>query len=525
MPIRLPKSKSGLLNACQMYNLGVRRLVGLETEYGFTVEGLPVSQLMEASAEIVRSCPLDGVRKWNYSLEDPRRDMRGFRADRLQTDPNDDRFEQSSTVRAFGQQAVADRVLSNGGRLYNDHGHPEYATPETVGLLSLVAADLAGEQIVQQCAQTYSKNVGAEVRVYKNNTDYHGASYGCHESYLCRRDVEFDRLLAGLIPFLSTRQIFTGAGKAIIEGERRPKAAFQISQRADFISEIASVDTLYRRPIFNTRDEPHADAAQYRRLHVICGDANRSHWATAMKVGTTRIALDLIEHGWQPKIEIRDPVRAIKEISRDQQFAWTVELSNGQKIRATDVQRAYLSEAAKLLEGQDKETDWVMAEWERCLDLLDDDPMRLSDRADWAAKLGLLRLYMDSDGVELSDPMIAALDMEYHLLNPTESLYQALVDQGQLLALISDETAQSSISEAMDATRAKIRGLAVQRFADRIVWISWGRLRLKTDRGERTINLERLVDPDLTKLLETLQGIDDPTAFADAIADALRSQL
>ena len=206
---------------------------------------------------------------------------------------------------------------------------------------------------------------GEKVRLYKNNTDFLGHSYGCHDNYLMRRDVPWDRIVAATLPFLITRQIFAGAGKMGIEAESAvgQPGVFQISQRADFFSVLVSIDTMNRRPLVNTRDEPHADASKYRRFHVIVGDSNMSEWATAMKLGTTALVLELIESGKAPQLEIAQPIDAAKSISRDQNYDWIIELRDGRKISAIDVQRLYLS-AAQKVEHNDEERGWILREWE-----------------------------------------------------------------------------------------------------------------------------------------------------------------
>src|SRR5688500_3465652 len=242
-------------------------LFGIETEYGIAVEGKGANDLMRESMELVRAYSGPHVTGWNYRGENPRQDLRGFVADHLATNPDDAQFDEPGRGRMSMAEERSDRILGNGARLYNDHGHPEYSTPECARLLDLVAHDRAGERIVWECAQRRSQECGRGIRLYKNNTDYHGASYGTHECYLMRRDVPPEPLINGLIPFLVTRQIFTGAGKVGIDGKNEP--IFQLSQRADFFAVEASVDTLHNRPLVNTRDEPHATPPQYRRLHVI----------------------------------------------------------------------------------------------------------------------------------------------------------------------------------------------------------------------------------------------------------------
>ena len=241
---------------------------------------------------------------------------------------------------------------------------PEYSTPECTTLRQLVAHEKAGERILAECARRRNLKLPAnqEVRLYKNNTDFAGHSYGCHDNYLMRRDVPWDRLVAGVLPFLITRQIFAGAGKMGIEAESSAgqPGVFQISQRADFFSTLVSIDTMNKRPLVNTRDEPHADAQRYRRFHVILGDSNMSEWATALKAGTTALVLELIERGEAPQIEIAQPIDATKSISRDQNYDWIIEFSDGRKISAIDVQRLYL-EAAQQLATRGRGNDLAIA--------------------------------------------------------------------------------------------------------------------------------------------------------------------
>src|SRR5579872_1416373 len=300
------------------------RLFGIETEYGIAVEGRGAGDLIQESIALVRSYAGTCVTGWNYRGEDPRRDMRGFTVDRLSTDPDDAQFDAPGTPPMSMAEERSDRILANGARFYNDHGHPEYSTPECSNLRDLVAHDRAGERIVWECAQRRARDLDAPVHIYKNNTDYHGASYGTHEGYLMRRDLPPDTLIRALIPFLVTRQLYAGCGKVGLEVDRGSQALFQLSQRADFFSVEASVDTLHNRPIFNTRDEPHATPRRYRRLHVILGDANLSEWATAVKVGATDLVLSLLEQGWTPNIAIRNPVQTLKALSRDPSLRWLV---------------------------------------------------------------------------------------------------------------------------------------------------------------------------------------------------------
>jgi len=268
------------------------RLFGIETEYGIWTSGRDTADLMEEARAVVRAYTGASAGPWDYRPEDPRRDMRGFKVDHLNSNPTDAQYDRPGGPTMSMAEQRNDRVLVNGARLYNDHGHPEYATPECRRLRDLVAHDKAGERIVLAAAQALSatrrpasrgrpgedeeRPFNGEVSIYKNNTDFHGMSYGCHEGYLVPREVPFEALFRGVLPFFVTRQIFAGAGKVGVEtsGPFAEQCQFQLSQRADFFTEEASVDTLHRRPIVNTRDEPHADPRKYRRFHVIVGDAN-----------------------------------------------------------------------------------------------------------------------------------------------------------------------------------------------------------------------------------------------------------
>jgi proteasome accessory factor A len=458
------------------------RLFGIETEYGILVEGRGAGDLMEESRRVVSAWPGVWAGPWDYRAEDPRRDMRGFRVDQLNYDHEDARLDRDRPgyTHLSGAEQRADRVLVNGARLYNDHGHPEYSTPECRSLRSLVAHDRAGERVLLECAAIHSRAGGREVRLFKNNSDLHGASYGCHEGYLVRRGVEFEALFHGMLPFLVTRILYAGAGKTGVEtvtgagpGPFADDCQYQLSQRADFFTEIASVDTLAKRPIFNTRDEAHADPGRFRRLHVICGDANLSQFATALKVGTTCLVLGLIESGWQPMFRLESPVDAIKAISRDPARRWLVSLEDGRTMRATDLQRIYLHDAKTLFAGLGGETDWVLREWECVLDDLERDPASTDDRLDWMAKRKLLESFIEAEGIWWEDPVLRSLDLEYHQIDPEQGLFYAV--EPQMHRLVGEEEIERARHLPPPDTRAALRGELVRRFSRDIKRISWGR--------------------------------------------------
>lgn len=459
-------------------------MIGIETEYGIYVEGKGASDLVAEATRLVQTCPPPAlVDCWDYRQEHPRRDMRGFTVSQLSVDPADAQFDRGGHVHASDREIRADRVLPNGARLYNDHGHPEYATPECLSLRDLIAHDRAGERWMQTLAERRSAELGGtHVALYKNNTDGHGASYGTHESYQTARAIPFDDLLATLLPFFVTRQIFAGAGKVGVENDPDSTVPFQLSQRADFFTTLASVDTLYNRPIVNTRDEPHADAARFRRLHVICGDANFCEVATFLKSGTTLLVLRLLEEGWHPEgIALRDPVAAIKSISRDQSFSWLAERSSGGTISAVNVQREFLGAAKERFVGYSPETDEVLAEWERVLDGLESDPYSLADSLDWVAKRSLLDGFKEAEGLNWDDPILASLDLEYHNVSPADGLYLALEQEGDVRRIVTAEQIEAAVNTPpMGSVRGEARGLLARNYADAVERVCWSGATLKS---------------------------------------------
>jgi proteasome accessory factor A len=456
----------------------MKRVFGIETEYGITIQGAESVDVVAESIELVRSYTEHGAHlKWDYRLEDPHRDARGFRAASLLQDTDESAYFQIDQHRPLSFEEIkSDLVLCNGARFYNDHAHPEYSTPECTTLPELVAHEKAGERILAECARRRNLTLppNHEVRLYKNNTDFSGHSYGCHDNYLVRRDLPWDRLVAGVLPFLVTRQIFAGAGKVGIEAESTtgPSGLFQISQRADFFSTLVSIDTMNKRPLINTRDEPHADASRYRRFHIILGDSNMSEWATALKIGTTALVLDLIERGEAPRVEIAQPVDATKSISRDQRYDWIIELGDGRKISAIDVQRLYLKGAQKNATNN-PETIWLLREWEMVLDDLECDVALARDRVDWVAKKDLLEAFREKEKLDWTDPWLQALDLEYHNISPDQGLFYELPRQGAMRSIVTEQEIKSAIFTPPETTRAWFRGRAVARFNDAITSIQW----------------------------------------------------
>ena len=494
------------------------RLFGLETEYGITREDIRDPDPVVESMELVRAYLARPFRQeWDYSAEDPRQDDRGFRADRLAQDEEEERFEkEKDRQRPFSfQEMKSDLALNNGARFYNDHTHPEYSTPECRSLFDLLLHDRAGERIVQECADRRNASLGNPgVQIYKNNTDYKGHSYGCHDNYLLPRSVPFERISGGLIPFLVTRQICAGAGKMGVESaDGYQPGVFQLSQRADFIEVEMSVDTMTRRPIINTRDEPHADRSKYRRLHQILGDSNLAEYSTALKVGTTWLVLRLIEEdAAPPDAVIAEPVRSVHEVSHDITCKKPVRLLSGKTPGPIDHQRIFLKAAQKRFGHEDdQETRWILNQWEQVLNDLEFRPETLSDRLDWAAKKWLLETYMEEEKAAWDDPRLVALDLEYHNLNPDRGLYHALEASGRIQRLTAEQDVKKAISQPPQDTRAAIRGLCLDRFHDQIASIQWEKVTFKNGFFRHELDLKNLFDPDeISELRKKVQEARNP---------------
>jgi len=405
--------------------------------------------------------------------------------------------------------------LRNGSRLYLDVGsHPEYATAECDDLLTLIAHDKAGERILQDLvvdaeARLAEEGIGGDIYLFKNNTDSAGNSYGCHENFLIARAGEFSRIADGLIPFLVTRQLIAGAGK-VLQSPRG--AAYCLSQRADHIWEGVSSATTRSRPIINTRDEPHADAERYRRLHVIVGDSNMSQTTTLLKVGSAALVLEMIEAG----VQLRDftfdnPIRAIREISHDITGRRAVRLSSGAEISALDAQLEYYTKAADYVStrGTDPISERVLDLWGRTLKGVESDDLSGVDtEIDWVIKKKLIDSYATRHGMDLSDARIAQIDLTYHDVRPGRGLHSVLANNGRAATVVPDEQITEAMTVAPQSTRAKLRGefVAAAQDAGRDYTVDWVHLKLN-DQAQRTVLLKdpfRNTDDRVTKLIESL---------------------
>jgi proteasome accessory factor A len=378
---------------------GVPAVLGTETEFGITIRNQPDFNPVLASSLVINAYAGVSSRiQWSYEEESPGRDARGFG---YEPPPTSD-FE----------SGLVNVVLSNGARFYVDHAHPEYSTPECVDAREAALHDKAGELVLERAAAEASAllSAGQTLFIHKNNSDGKGNSYGSHENYLVPRAVPFGDLVRHLTAFFVSRQVFTGAGKVGSENGR-PPVDFQITQRADFFEEEVGLETTLKRPIINTRDEPHADPIRYRRLHVIIGDANLSEVQTFMKLGVTSLVLAAIEAGTLgDPVLLVDPVESVWRVSHDPSLRATVRLADGEQVTALDLQWHYLEWISKHVEvnGAGEAARHALAEWEAVLVDLEREPLATADRLDWTAKLHLLGAYRDRDRLSWLEPKRAS---------------------------------------------------------------------------------------------------------------------
>jgi proteasome accessory factor A len=387
--------------------------------------------------------------------------------------------------------------LENGARLYLDVGsHPEYATPECDSLYELVAHDKAGERVMEGLLHSAERRLAEEgikgqVYLFKNNTDSAGNSYGCHENYLVARQGDFQHILDTLIPFLVSRQVFGGAGK-VLHTARGP--VFCLAQRAEHIWEGVSSATTRSRPIINTRDEPHADAERYRRLHVIAGDSNMSEYATYTKVGSTLALLQMLEEGVLFRdLSLENPIRALREISHDLTCRRRVRLANGRELSALDIQWEYLERVLRYSRSHpfSPQVQAAVEMWEHLLTGLEKDPLTLRRECDWVAKYYLVEDYRAHRGLELGDPRVSLLDLTYHDVTRERGLYYILERRGMMDRVVTDEDVGRALLNPPQTTRARLRGefIKAAKAGQRDFTVDWVHLKLN-DQAQRTLILK-----------------------------------
>jgi Pup amidohydrolase len=451
--------------------VAVPKIVGIETEYGVSLRGAPEPNPVVASSLLINGYVEQRRIGWDFEDESPGRDARGFARDGAQPPEI--------------ETHLVNAVLTNGARYYVDHAHPEYSTPECADPLEATLFDKAGERILARSMEAARRLLpaGQEIVVYKNNSDGKGNSYGCHENYLVDRNVPFAGLVRNLIPWFVTRQVFTGAGKIGSENGAEP-CDYQISQRSDFFEEEVGLETTLKRPIVNTRDEPHADPQKYRRLHVIVGDANLCEVATFLKIGTTAIVLAMVEDGFIDKdLSISSPVAAIRAVSHDPTLQTTVDCTSLGRCTSIELQWEFLRLARKYADetgleccGPEAIGTLVLDRWESVLGALESDPSSLDGQLDWVTKLELLRAYADRDTLAWNDPKLELLSVQYHDVRPGRSLYEKLVRGGRIERLLAEDDVIAAMADPPESTRAYFRGTCLARWADSVVAANWDSL-------------------------------------------------
>jgi Pup amidohydrolase len=457
--------------------MAIPKTIGIETEYGIVLRGTDESNPIAASSllinaylhDLASTSGKDPKVGWDFEDESPGNDARGIAP--------------AGSLPPEVETHLVNAVLTNGARYYVDHAHPELSTPECADPLSVVRYDRAAELIVQRSMAAARKILppGQELVVYKNNSDGKGNSYGCHENYLMDRATPFSRIVSHATAHFVSRQIYTGSGKVGTEahGLTSRDVPFQLTQRADFFEEEVGLETTLKRPIINTRDEPHADAQKYRRLHVIVGDANLCEVASFLKVGTTTFVLTMIEDDFLSRdFVLASPVQALRQVSYDLTLRRPLRLADGSTVTALDIQWELYERARKY--ADERGTDnvggpaamSVLARWEAVLNGLDEDPMQLADQLDWVAKYRLLSRYRERDGLDWDDARLAAIDLQYHDLRPGKSLFSRLGTE----RLVSDDEVDRATTEPPEDTRAYFRGRCLQRWSSSIVAANWDSL-------------------------------------------------
>jgi Pup amidohydrolase len=451
------------------------RVMGIETEYGISVPGQPGVNAMVSSSQVVnayQAATAARVRRarWDFEEENPLRDARGFDLAAEAADAS------QLTDEDLG---LANVILTNGARLYVDHAHPEYSAPECTNPRDAVTWDKAGERVMAEAAaRAASLPGGPAIQLYKNNTDNKGASYGCHENYLMNRATPFADIVRHLTPFFVSRQVVCGAGR-VGRGADGREEGFQISQRADFFEVEVGLETTLKRPIINTRDEPHADPDKYRRLHVIIGDANMSEVSTYLKLGTTALVLAMIEDRFlAADLAIESPVAELRAISHDPSLRHRVTLRDGRKMTAVQLQMEYLELARKYSEDKygtdvDDVTADVLDRWESVLGRLAEQPMLAARELDWVAKLEILEGYRSRDGLPWNHPRLQLVDLQYSDVRTERGLYNRLVSNGRMVRLTSEDEVMAAKDDPPEDTRAYFRGRCLRKYPDAVAAASW----------------------------------------------------
>ncbi len=487
--------------------MAIEKVFGTETEYGIAAAGSPDFNPV-LSSSILISTYAGSLRRirWDYEDESPLRDARGFEPVPMREGSDED-------------LGLANVILPNGARYYVDHAHPEYSTPECLTPRELVVHDKAGERILERSLQEVARELPgvAALSIYKNNSDGKGNSYGTHENYLVDRATPFGDIVRDLTPFFVSRIVFCGAGKLGLEGQwdERGRAAYQLTQRADFFETEVGLETTLKRPIINTRDEPHADPAKYRRLHVVVGDADMCEVAQFLKIGTTAIVLKMIEDGFLPDLTLQEPVSSFHAVSRDITCTATIGLADGRNLSAVQLQWEYLEHAKKYVEREDDtpENREVIERWEGVLSALETEPLTLHRQLDWVAKYRLLEAYRERDRLDWGDARLRAIDLQYHDVRRDKGLYNRLAAGGKVDRIAEDDQIERAIMEPPEDTRAFFRGRCISKYPDAIAAASWDSVIL--DIGGDTLQRIPMREP----LRGTRQHVEELLAACETAGD------
>lgn len=505
--------------------MGVRRVMGIETEYGISLQGAPHANPMVLSGQVVTAyAQAHGIRaargSWDYADEAPLRDARGFDMGRGVAHPSQLTDEWGSD----DDPTMANVVLTNGARLYVDHAHPEYSSPEVDSPRDGLIWDRAGELVMQEAVRRLAASPPG-INLYKNNADGKGSSYGTHENYLMRRSTPFAEIVRHLTPFFVARQVMCGSGRVGI-GVDSKVPGFQIAQRSDFFEVEVGLETTLKRPIINTRDEPHATADRYRRLHVIIGDANHADVAGLLKLGTTSLVLELIEAGAiRESLTVRHPVATLQAISHDPTLAALIELEDGRKLTAVQLLWRYAELVAghveRTGEGSEPHTAEVMQWWTQVLTKLETDPMSAAREVDWVGKLAVLQAYRDRDGMEWHDPRLKAIDIQWSDVRPDKGIFSKLRAAGRFTELVTADEVQAAVTSPPEETRAYFRGRMLDQFGDAVVAASWDSLIVEVP-GQRALHRIPMMEPQRGTRAHVGPLLDASSDIADLV-DRLRA--
>ena len=493
--------------------MAIAKVLGIETEYG--ISGGPDLEPIASSSIIVNAYAQQGRTRinWDFQGETPDLDARGLPG--------------LTSFAPMIETHLANTVLTNGARLYVDHAHPEYSSPECRTPMEATLYDIAGEEVMRRALTIANESLAPHeaISLYKNNSDGKGNSYGTHENFLVSRAVDFSDVIRAMVPHFVSRQIIVGAGKVGAETDHALESDpyFQLSQRAEFFEEVVGLETTLKRPIINTRDEPHSDAERFRRLHVIIGDANLSAYATFVKLGSTALLLAMLEDEGSSDFPSppRHPVRAVRAFSLDTTLS-AVEICEDNKWRsAWDFQDQlwtladrYVTRGGGEAVANEAEVCLLLGQWREMLDGVRDDPTSVADRVDWVAKLRVVDGMKDRYNLDPHDAKLRAIDLQYHDLRPQRSLAQRV----GLRTLQSDEEVREAVHNPPTTTRAYFRGQCVARYPDQIVAANWDSVVF--DLGEGPLQRVPMMDPlrGTAALTEDLLKV---SATADELLEAL----